>query len=227
MAQGAQPAVKFGPADADDHHMPHADAAQAPSGMRELIPAQRKRRRDKRNAQRVVGHQLVADILSRRPPPSGSWHHLPGGINHVHISPTGVFAIMDVCVPGQMAMVMSDTVLIGSRESDLIARADAHGDTVAARLAEAGCPGIPVRTLVVFTHYRRLIVRNSPTRATVLSTTGLRDWLDRRADLFTESATAQLLEAAGRAATWGLTSWPPAAWSTEDSDPQPAARRNA
>jgi hypothetical protein len=169
----------------------------------------------------------VAEILSRQPPPSGSWHHLPGGINHVHVAPAGVFAIMDVCVPGQMAMVMSDTVLVGSRESDLIARADAHSDSVAARLAEAGHPGIPVRTLVVFTHYRRLIVRHSPSRAVVLSTTGLRDWLDRRAELFTDSAAAQLLEAADRASTWGLTAWPPVAWLTEDSDSLPAARRNA
>lgn len=213
-------AVKFFLGDADDGPMPHADAAQAPSGTRDLIPAQRQRRRDKRNAQRATGHHVVADILRHQPPPSGSWHHLPGGIDHVHVAPSGVFAIMDVCVPGQMAMVMSDTVLMGSRESDLISRADAHSETVADRLAEAGHPGLHVRTLIVFTHYRRLIVRHSPSRATVLSTSGLREWLDRRAELFTHSATTELLAAAGCAGTWGLTDWP-------SCDPQPAARRPA
>lgn len=201
--------VKVKPVGADDTPMPHADAAQAPSGTRDLVPAQRRRWRDKRNAQRVIGHQAVADVLHQQPPPSGTWHHLPGGINHVHVAPSGVFALMDVCVPGQMAMVMSDTVLMGSRESDLITRADAHSDTVAARLAAAGHPGVHVRTLIVFTHYRRLIVRHSPSRATVLSTTGLREWLDRRVDVFTHDTTTALLTAAGHASTWGLTDWPP------------------
>lgn len=181
-----------------------ADLQQLPAQPRASAPW----RRDRRDELRAAGHQHVRSVLTSQPAPTTAWHALPGGIDHLVVSPGGVFVVMDVCVPNQWAMVLGDSVVIGGLESDLIKRADRHADWVAGRMAQAAGLSLTVRSLIVFTHYRRLAVRQSPSRACVLSTTGLAEWLHRRAPVLSALQMAEVTSAAWRAETWGVDEWP-------------------
>lgn len=121
----------------------------------------------------------------------------------VLICQEGVFAIVHAHLPRAMVLLVKDSALVSGRETDLVAQASEFAADVAARLGSRHEP-LTVRPLLVLSGFRHLELRPSPSEVTVLSITGLSEWLERRAPSLTPLRTAELTSAARRPDTWGI-----------------------
>ncbi|MCU1550372.1 MAG: hypothetical protein JWR36_932 [Glaciihabitans sp.] len=154
----------------------------------------------------AVGESLVGEALDHLGPEWDVLHDVPIDehyeIDHLAIGPSGVFVVMTKNFPGHEIAVAKGIITVGGKEQDHveIARAEAAGVTELLSAAAGGA--VRVQSLVVVVNPKKLVVREQPSDAWVVSSRQLVRWLAKLPRTLDGAEVAYISDVADRESTW-------------------------